>query len=52
MYEDFNYQLENNLMMVNKDIYALHYQFDDMVDEVTKRKYSFPMDGEVLIKLD
>ena len=52
MYEDFNYQLEHNLMMVNKDIYALHYQFDDMVDEVTKRKYSFPMDGEVLIKLD
>lgn len=52
MYEDFNYQLEHNLMMVNKDIYALHYQFDDMVDEVTKRKYSFPIDGEVLIKLD
>ena len=52
MYEDFNYKLEHDLMMVNKDIYALHYQLSDMVDEVTKRKYSFPIDGEILIKLD
>jgi len=37
---------------VNKDIYALHYSMEDMKDEVMKRQYPFPVDGEVLIKLD
>ena len=52
MFEDFNYRLKNEIITVQKDIYALHYQMDDMVDEVTKRKYPLPLNGEVLIKLD
>ena len=52
MYEDFNYKLKQSLVDVNKDIFALHYSFDDMVDEITKRKMPLPAEGEVLIKLD
>ena len=52
MYEDFNYKLKQSLADVNKDIFALHYETPDMRDEVMKRQYSFPINGEVLIKLD
>lgn len=52
MYEDFNYKLKQSLVDVNKDIFALHYSFDDMVDEIAKRKMPLPAKGEVLIKLD
>ena len=52
MYEDFNYRLKNEIITVNKDIYALALGMDDMVDEVTKRQYPLPFEGEVLIKLD
>ena len=52
MFEDFNYRLKNEIITVNKDIYALHYEFDDMVDEVAKRQYPILTNGEVLIKLD
>jgi len=52
LFEDFNYNLKKSLADVNKDIYALHYEFDDMVDEITKRKMPLPLQGEVLIKLD
>lgn len=52
MFEDFNYRLKQNIESVNKDIFALHYGFEDMVDEVTKRKNPLPVNGEVLIKLD
>jgi len=52
LFEDFNYNLQKNLSDVNKDIYTLHYEFDDMVDEITKRKMPLPLQGEVLIKLD
>jgi hypothetical protein len=52
LFEDFNYNLQKSLADVNKDIYALHYEFDDMVDEITKRKMPLPLQGEVLIKLD
>ena len=52
MFEDFNYHLKNEIITVNKDIYALHYDLEDMKDEVMKRQYPFPVDGEVLIKLD
>ena len=52
MFEDFNYRLKNEIITVNKDIYALHYDMSDMKDEVMKRQYPFPVDGEVLIKLD
>ena len=52
MFEDFNYRLKNEINTVNKDIYALALGMDDMVDEVTKRQYPLPFEGEVLIKLD
>ena len=52
IFEDFNYRLKNEIITVNKDIYALHYDMADMKDEVMKRQYPFPVDGEVLIKLD
>jgi len=52
LFEDFNYNLQKSLADINKDIYALHYEFDDMVDEITKRKMPLPLQGEVLIKLD
>ena len=52
MYEDFNYRLKNEIIFVNKDIYALMYEMEDMKDEIVKRQYPFPVDGEVLIKLD
>jgi cell division protein FtsB len=52
MYEDFNYKLKQSLVDVNKDIFALHYSFEDMVDEIAKRKMPLPAEGEVLIKLD
>ena len=52
MFEDFNYRLKNEIISVNKDIYALALDMDDMVDEVAKRQYPFPREGEVLIKLD
>ena len=52
MFEDFNYRLKNEIITVNKDIYALHYDMADMKDEVMKRQLPFPVDGEVLIKLD
>ena len=52
MFEDFNYRLKNEIITVQKDIYALHYQMDDMMDEVNKRKHPLPLNGEVLIKLD
>ena len=52
MFEDFNYKLKNEIIMVNKDIYALGYNYPDMVDEVTKRKYPLPVEGETLIILD
>ena len=52
MFEDFNYRLKNEIISVNKDIYALALDMDDMVDEVTKRQYPLPVEGEVLIKLD
>ena len=52
MFEDFNYRLKQSLVDINKDIFALHYQFEDMQDEVAKRKIPLPAEGEVLIKLD
>lgn len=52
MFEDFNYRLTNEIIMVNKDIYALGYNYPDMVDEVFKNKYPFPVEGETLIILD
>jgi len=52
LFEDFNYNLKQSLADVNKDIYALHYEFDDMVDEITKRKMPLPVQNEILIKLD
>ena len=52
LFEDFNYRLKQSLVDVNKDIFALHYQFEDMQDEINKRKMPFPLSGEVLIKLD
>ena len=52
LFEDFNYRLKQSLVDVNKDIFALHYQFEDMQDEITKRKMPLPAQGEVLIKLD
>ena len=52
MFEDFNYRLKNEIITVNKDIYALNYEMEDMKDEIMKRQYPFPIDGEVLIKLD
>ena len=52
MFEDFNYRLKQSLVDINKDIFALHYQFEDMQDEVAKRKMPLPAEGEVLIKLD
>lgn len=52
MFNDFNYRLKNEIISVNKDIYALHYDMADMNDEVMKRQYPHPVDGEVLIKLD
>ena len=52
MFEDFNYRLKNEIISVNKDIYALALGMDDMVDEVVKRQYPFPRQEEVLIKLD
>ena len=52
MLEDFNYRLKNEIITVNKDIYALHYDMVDMNDEVMKRQYPFPVEGEILIKLD
>lgn len=52
MFEDFNYRLKNEIITVNKDIYALNYEMPDMQDEVMKRQYPLPVDGEVLIKLD
>ena len=52
MFEDFNYRLKNEIISVNSDIYALFYGMKDMEDEIMKRQYPFPVDGEVLIKLD
>lgn len=52
MYEDFNYRLKNEITFLNKDIYALMYDMKDMKDEIAKRQYPFPVNGEVLIKLD
>ena len=52
MFEDFNYRLKNEIISVNKDIYALVLNMDDMVDEVAKRQNPLPREGEVLIKLD
>ena len=52
MFEDFNYRLKQSLVDVNKDIFALHYQFEDMEDEIASRKMPFPKVGEFLIKLD
>ena len=52
MFEDFNYRLKQSIVDVNKDIHSLIYDRADMKDEVMKRQYPFPVDGEVLIKLD
>ena len=52
MFEDFNFRLKQSLVDVNKDIFALHYKFEDIQDEIAKRKMPFPVQGEVLIKLD
>ena len=52
MFEDFNYRLKNEIIAVNKDIYALNYEMEDMKDEIMKRQYPLPVEGEVLIKLD
>ena len=52
MFEDFNYRLKNEIISVNNDIYALFYGMKDMEDEIMKRQYPFPVDDEVLIKLD
>ena len=52
MFEDFNYTLQQELIMVNKDIYALGYNYPDMVDEISKRKNPFPVEGEVVFKID
>lgn len=52
IFEDFNYKLQQSLADVNKDIFALHYQFKDMQDEISKRKIPIPINGEILIKLD
>ena len=53
MFEDFNYRLKQSLVDVNKDIFALHYQFEDMQDEIAKRKMPQTFaQGEILIKLD
>ena len=45
MFEDFNYTLQQELIMVNKDIYALGYNYPDMIDEISKRKNPFPAEG-------
>lgn len=52
LFEDFNFRLQQSLADVNKDIFALHYQFEDMQDEIAKRKMPLPAPGEVLIKID
>ena len=52
MFEDFNYQIKNEINSVNKDIYALALGREDMIDEITKRQYPLPTEGEILIKLD
>ena len=52
MFEDFNYRLKQSLVDANKDIFALHYKFEDMQDETAKRKMPLPVNGEILIKLD
>ena len=52
MFEDFNYRLKKEITLVNNDIYALFYNMEDIKDELYKRQYPFPVDGEVLIKLD
>jgi len=52
MFEDFNYRLKNEIISVNKDIYALALDMDDMVDEVANRQYPLPREGEILIKID
>ena len=52
LFEDFNYRLKQSLVDVNKDIFALHYRLEDMEDEIIKRKMPFPMNDEILIKLD
>lgn len=52
MFEDFNYRLKNEINSVNKDIYALALGREDMIDEITKRQYPLPNEGEILIKLD
>jgi len=52
MFEDFNYTLLQELIMVNKDIYALGYNYPDIVDEISKRKNPFPVEGEVVFKID
>lgn len=52
MFEDFNYRLKNEINSVNKDIYALVLGREDMIDEITKRHYPLPAEGEILIKLD
>jgi len=52
MFEDFNYRLKQDIIMVNKDLHALYFEYEDMNDEIFKRKYPLPVDGEVLIKID
>lgn len=52
MFEDFNYRLRQDIIMVNKDLHALYFEYEDMNDEIFKRKYSLPVDDEVLIKIE
>ena len=42
MFEDFNYRHKQSHEEVNKDIFAHHYQIEDMQDEIVKRKMPLP----------
>ena len=51
LFEDFQYKLNNDLIMVNKDIRAVRNSMPDMLDELEKRTNLFSTNGETVILL-
>ena len=49
--DDFN-NLNFKISSIDKDLNALYTNYDDFIDEITKKKYGNTSSGEVLIKIN
>jgi hypothetical protein len=52
LFEDNQKKLLQKIENVDKDLWALYSEKEDMSDELRNRNNPYPNDGEILIKID